>query len=87
MSAGRNAGTGAPGSSDDAAAVRRRQLLLFSVVAAAALAAVALWMGAGGGKVPSVPGGIEAGIVEPDMAEKVWTRRSEARLGGLERRS
>ncbi len=70
----------------DAGAVRRRQLLLFSVIAAAALAAVALWMGAGGGKAPSVPGGIEAGIVEPDMAEKVWTRRSEARLGGLETR-
>ncbi len=86
MSAGRNAGTGAPGSSDDAAAVRRRQLLLFSVIAAAALAAVALWMGAGGGKAPPVPGGIEAGIVAPDMAEKVWTRRSEARLGGLETR-
>ncbi len=68
----------------DAGAVRRRQLLLFSVVAAAALAAVALWMGAGGGKAPSAPGGIDAGIVEPDMAEKVWTRRSEARLGGLE---
>ncbi len=70
----------------DAAAVRRRQLLLFSVVAAAALVAVALWMGAGGGKAPSAPGGIDAGIVEPDMAEKVWTRRSEARLGGLETR-
>ena len=68
----------------DAGAVRRRQLLLFSVVAAAALVAVALWMGAGGGKAPSAPGGIEAGIVEPDMAEKVWTRRSEARLGGIE---
>ena len=70
----------------DASAVRRRQLLLFSVIAAAALVAVALWMGAGGGKAPSAPGGIEAGIVEPDMAEKVWTRRSEARLGGLETR-
>ena len=82
MSAGRNADPAAT----DPAAVRRRQLLLFSVVAAAALVAVALWMGAGGGKAPSAPGGIEAGIVEPDMAEKVWTRRSEARLGGLETR-
>ncbi len=81
MSAGRNAGPG-----DDAGAVRRRQLLLFSVIAAAALVAVALWMGAGGGKAPPAPGGIEAGIVAPDMAEKVWTRRSEARLGGLETR-
>ena len=81
MSAQRTAGA-----SDDSGAVRRRQLLLFSVIAAAALIAVALWMGAGGGKAPPVPGGIEAGIVEPDMAEKVWTRRSEARLGGLETR-
>ncbi len=81
MSARRNAGP-----VDEPGAVRRRQLLLFSVVAAAALVAVALWIGAGGGKAPSVPGGIEAGIVEPDMAEKVWTRRSEARLGGLETR-
>ena len=70
----------------DAAAVRRRQLLLFSVLAAAGLAAVALWMGAGGGTAPAPRSGIEAGIVEPDMAEKVWTRRSEARLGGMERR-
>ena len=54
--------------SGDPGAVRRRQLLLFSVVAAAALVAVALWMGAGGGKAPSAPGGIEAGIVAPDMA-------------------
>ena len=67
-------------------AVRRRQLLLFSVIAATALVAVALWMGAGGGKAPAPAGGIEAGIVAPDMAETVWTRRSEARLGGIERR-
>ncbi len=70
----------------DAGAVRRRQLLLFSAIAAAALIAVALWMGAGAGKAPVAPGGIEAGIVAPDMAERVWTRRSEARLGGIERR-
>ena len=69
-----------------AGAVRRRQLLLFSIVAAVALFAVALWMGAGGGTAPAPRSGIEAGIVEPDMAEKVWTRRSEARLGGIERR-
>ena len=87
MSARRDApgsvsGTGA----NDPAAVRRRQLLLFSVIAAAALVAVALWMGAGGGKAPVAPGGIDAGIVAPDTAERVWTRRSEARLGGIERR-
>ncbi len=70
----------------DSAAVRRRQLLLFSVIAAAGLFALALWMGAGGGTAPAPRSGIEAGIVEPDMAEKVWTRRSEARLGGIERR-
>ncbi len=70
----------------DSGAVRRRQLLLFSVIAAVALVAVALWMGAGGGTAPAPRSGIEAGIVEPDMAEKVWTRRSEARLGGIERR-
>ena len=70
----------------DAGAVRRRQLLLFSAIAAAALIAVALWMGAGGGKAPAPPGGIDAGIVAPDTAERVWTRRSEARLGGIERR-
>ena len=70
----------------DAGAVRRRQLLLFSAIAAAALIAVALWMGAGGGKAPVAPGGIDAGIVAPDTAERVWTRRSEARLGGIERR-
>ena len=76
----------AGGDGNDPGAVRRRQLLLFSVIAAAALVAVALWMGAGGGKAPSAPGGIEAGIVAPDMAEQVWTRRSEARLGGIETR-
>ena len=81
----------APGSvsgagANDPAAVRRRQLLLFSVIAATALVAVALWMGAGGDKAPAPRGGIEAGIVAPDTAERVWTRRSEARLGGIERR-
>ena len=74
------ADTGDPG------AVRRRQLLLFSGIAAALLVAVAAWLGMGGGK-PSVPqGGIEAEIAGPDAAEQVWTRRSEARLGGIETR-
>ena len=71
---------------DDAGAVRRRQLLLFSVLAAVALVAVAAWLGMGGGKAPAPAGGIDAGIVAPDAAERVWTRRSEARLGTLERR-
>ena len=89
MSGGQNMGCSpGPARADggDAGAVRRRQLLLFSVLAAAALVAVALWMGAGGGKAPAPSGGIDAGIVAPDTAERVWTRRSEARLGGIERR-
>ena len=78
MSAGRNAD---PAAAD---AVRRRQLLLFSAIAAVVLVALAAWLGMGGGGKPAPRGGIEAGIVEPDMAEKVWTRRSEARLGEIE---
>ena len=70
----------------DAGAVRRRQLLLFSVIAAALLAGLAAWLGAGGGGSGGPEGGIEAGIVEPDAAERVWTLRSEARLGGIERK-
>ena len=72
------------GASNDAGAVRRRQLLLFSVIAAVVLVAVAGWLGMGGGKAPAPAGGIDAGIVAPDAAEKVWTRRSEARLGEIE---
>ena len=68
----------------DAGAVRRRQLLLFSVIAAVVLVAVAGWLGMSGGKAPAPAGGIDAGIVAPDVAEKVWTRRSEARLGEIE---
>ena len=68
----------------DADAVRRRQLLLFSGVAAVLLVAVAAWLGMGGGKSQAPQGGIEAEIAGPDAAEKVWTRRSEARLGGIE---
>ncbi|MCY4407554.1 MAG: hypothetical protein OXC15_14385 [Rhodospirillaceae bacterium] len=72
------------GAGDDAGAVRRRQLLLFSVIAAVLLVAVAAWLGMGGGKDPAPRGGIEAEIAGPDAAEKVWTRRSEARLGEIE---
>ena len=68
----------------DPAAVRRRQLLLFSIVAAVLLVAVAGWLGMGGGKPSAPTSGIEAEIAGPDAAEKVWTRRSEARLGGIE---
>ena len=72
------------GDANDADAVRRRQLLLFSVVAAVVLVAVAAWLGMGGGKPSEQQSGIEAEIAGPDAAEKVWTRRSEARLGGIE---
>ena len=68
----------------DADAVRRRQLLLFSVIAALLLVALAAWLGMGGGKDTAPRGGIKAEIAGPDAAEKVWTRRSEARLGGIE---
>ena len=74
--------TGGDGS--DPGAVRRRQLLLFSAVAAVLLFVLAAWLGMGGGGKPAPRGGIEAGIVAPDAAEQVWTRRSEARLGGIE---
>ena len=72
------------GASNDADAVRRRQLLLFSVIAAVVLVAVAAWLGMGGSKTDAPEGGIDAGIVEPDAAEMVWTRRSEARLNKVE---
>ena len=72
------------GDANDAGAVRRRQLLLFSVVAAVVLVAVAAWLGMGGGKTEAPQGGIDAGIVDPDAAEMVWTRRSEARLNKVE---
>ncbi|MYF86442.1 MAG: hypothetical protein F4178_08475 [Rhodospirillaceae bacterium] len=79
----RDPGSGS-GASQDADAVRRRQLLLFSAIAAVLLVALAAWLGMGGGKARPPVGGIAAGIVDPDAAEKVWTRRSEARLGGIE---
>ena len=68
----------------DPGTVRRRQLVLFSVVAAVLLVVVAAWLGMGGGKPEAPRGGIEAEIAGPDAAEQVWTRRSEARLGGIE---
>ena len=72
------------GDANEADAVRRRQLLLFSVIAAVALVAVAAWLGMGGNKTDAPQGGIDAGIVDPDAAERVWTRRSEARLNKVE---
>ena len=70
----------------DAGAVRRRQLVLFSVIAAVVLAVLAVWLTAGGGGRPEAVGGIEAELAGPDTAEKVWTRRSEARIGTIETR-
>ncbi len=75
---------GSGGDGSDPGAVRRRQLLLFSGLAAVLLVVLAAWLGMGGGGTPAPRGGIEAGIVAPDAAEQVWTRRSEARLGGIE---
>ena len=74
------------GAGDDAQAVRRRQLVLFSVIAAAVLIVLAAWLTAGGGKGPAPAGGIEAELAGPDVPEKVWTRRSEARIGAIETR-
>ena len=84
MSAAGDARGARGGADGDAGAVRRRQLLLFSVIAAVLLVAVAAWLGMGGGKAPAPRSGIEAEITGPDAAEKVWTRRSEARLGRIE---
>ena len=83
--AGRNR-SGAGAADGEAQAVRRRQLVLFSVIAAAVLIVLAAWLGAGGGKGPAPAGGIEAELAGPDMPEKVWTRRSEARIGAIEAR-
>ena len=78
-------GTGA-GVDGDAGAVRRRQLVLFSVIAAVVLVVLAVWLTAGGGGGSAPVGGIEAELAGPDIAEKVWTRRSEARMGTIETR-
>ena len=74
------------GAGGDAQGVRRRQLVLFSVIAAAVLIVLAAWLTAGGGKDPAPAGGIEAELAGPDVPEKVWTRRSEARIGAIETR-
>ena len=84
MSAAGDARRARGGADGDAGVVRRRQLLLFSAIAAVLLVAVAVWLGMSGGKAPAPRSGIEAEIAGPDAAEKVWTRRSEARLGQIE---
>ena len=60
--------------------------MLFSVIAAVVLVVLAVWLTAGGGGGPAPVGGIEAELAGPDTAEKVWTRRSEARIGTIETR-
>ena len=87
MSAGAGVDPGSwAGAGGDAGAVRRRQLVLFSVIAAVVLAVLAVWLTAGGGGGPAPVGGIDAELAGPDTAEKVWTRRSEARMGTIETR-
>ena len=86
MSAAGNARRARGAIDADAGAVRRRQLLLFSVIAAVVLVLLAVWLTAGGGGRPQAEGGIEAELAGPDTAEKVWTRRSEARMGTIETR-
>ena len=58
----------------------------FRSIAAVVLVVLAVWLTAGGGGQPAVQGGIEAELAGPDTAEKVWTRRSEARIGTIETR-
>ena len=65
---------------------RRIQQALAAGLAVAVLGGLVLWLSAGGNK-PSLPeGGIAAELTGPDTAEASWVRRSEARIGGLERR-
>ena len=73
------------GDANDADAVRRRHAVaVLGRRRGAALVAVAAWLGMGGSKTDAPEGGIDAGIVAPDAAEMVWTRRSEARLNKVE---
>jgi len=65
---------------------RRVQQGLAAGIAVAALGGLVLWLSAGGAK-PSLPeGGIAAELAGPGAAQASWVRRSEARIGGLERR-
>ena len=65
---------------------RRVQQALLAGIAVAALGGLALWLSAGGTKAPLPAGGIAAELAGPGTAEASWVRRSEARIGGLERR-
>ena len=65
---------------------RRVQQALLAGIAVAALGGLALWLSAGGTRAPSPEGGIAAELAGSGAAEASWVRRSEARIGGLERR-
>ena len=65
---------------------RRVQQALLAGIAVAVLGGLALWLSAGGTKAPLPAGGIAAELAGPGTAEASWVRRSEARIGGLERR-
>ena len=65
---------------------RRVQQALAAGIAVAVLGGLALWLSAGGAKAPLPEGGIAAELAGPGTAEASWVRRSEARIGGLERR-
>jgi len=65
---------------------RRVQQALLAGLAVAALGGLALWLSAGGTRAPLPEGGIAAELAGPGTAEASWVRRSEARIGGLERR-
>ena len=65
---------------------RRAQLVLFSGLATLALLMLAFWLTASGGKAPLPGARIEAELAGPGMAEEIWTRLSELRLGIIETR-
>ena len=65
---------------------RRVQQALLAGLAVAVLGGLALWLSAGGTRAPLPEGGIAAELAGPGTAEASWVRRSEARIGGLERR-
>ena len=65
---------------------RRVQQALLAGLAVAVLGGLVLWLSAGGSKAPLPEGGIAAELAGPGTAEASWVRRSEARIGGLERR-
>ena len=76
----------APARDGESRRARSRQMVLFAGIATVLLLGFAAWMGAGGGKAPAPGAHFEAELAGPGTAEESWTRRSEARLGLIERR-